>query len=82
MVTITKINSISHDIKKNYKSNEEIVLLPLSKYSHLLEELEELKDIKDHIDAMKDYRIGKGKKLREFLNKHKHEFKLQDRLSK
>ena len=76
MVAITKINNLSKAVKKIYKSKEEIVLLPLSRYNKLLERMEELEDIKDHIDAMKDYKAGKGKDFREFLNEHKEKFKI------
>lgn len=76
MAAITKINNLSKDVKEVYKNNEEIVLLPLSKYNKLLERMEELEDIKDHIEAMKDHKAGKGKKFKDFLNEHKEKFKI------
>ncbi len=65
---MTKINNLSKEVKKIYKSKEEIVLLPLSKYNKLIERLEELEDIQEHIEAMKYYRAGKGRSFRKFLN--------------
>ena len=76
MATITKIDNLSKELKKNYKRKDEIVLLPLSKYNELIERLEELEDMQDHIQAMKDYRAGKGRSFREFLDEHKKEFKI------
>ncbi len=76
MATITQIKNLSKEVKKIYKTKEEIVLLPLSRYNKLLEKIEKLEDIKNHVEAMKDYRAGKGRKFREFLNEHKKEFKI------
>ncbi len=76
MATVTKIDNLSKEVKKIYKPKEEIVLLPLSKYNKLIERLEELEDIQDHIEATKDYRAGKGRSFRKFLDEHKKEFKI------
>ena len=55
---------------------QELVVVPLKKYLSLLEYIEDLEDLYDHIVAMEEYKLGKGRSLREFLSKHRRMFDL------
>ena len=55
---------------------QELVVVPLKKYLSLLEYIEDLEDLCDHIVAMEEYKLGKGRSLREFLSKHRRMFDL------
>ncbi len=65
--------AITLEIKK---MEEEIVILPFSRYEALLEQIEDLKDIQDNYKAMEEYRMGKGRPFREFLAECGGEFDL------
>lgn len=58
------------------RRGQELVVIPLKKYLSLLEYIEDLEDLYDHIEAMEEYRSGRGRSLREFLSKNRRMFDL------
>jgi hypothetical protein len=80
MAIVTTVSNSSRGVKMmlNRSMEEEIVIVPLSRYEALLQQVEDLKDIHDHYKVMEEYQIGEGRPFREFMAEHGKEFDLQD----
>ena len=55
---------------------EKIVLMPLSEYQSLLDQLEVLADIQAMLRAEAEYQAGQGRPFREFLTEYEDAFDL------
>ncbi|MFH0774070.1 MAG: hypothetical protein V2A53_01050 [bacterium] len=79
MSIVTTVSNSSRGVKMmlGRSMEEEIVIVPLSRYESLLQQVEDLKDIQDHYNVMEEYRMGEGRPFREFMVEYEEEFDLQ-----
>ncbi|MEK9149538.1 MAG: hypothetical protein AAB267_05770 [Candidatus Desantisbacteria bacterium] len=79
MEILTTVNNSGKGVKMMLQKleKEEIVIIPLSRYEALLQQMEDLQDQENHYKAMEDYRQGEGRAFREFIAEQGGKFDLQ-----